>query len=773
MLERITEIQGIGLLHDANGKPHTWRKATLVYGDNGRGKSTLATIMRSLSTGDASLIAHKKTLDGKWPPKVTVHFANGHQVFFKSGAWSEKRSEVLVFDADFIERNVHSGGTVNTNQRRQLLEFALGEPAVAARAAVENTTSAEKMANEEVQSLALQLSNFHFTSPVLGVHSHLALAQFEKLAAVPNAHEKIASLQAQFNAAGNINAIFAKALPTVLAKPVFDLDGIFTILGLSLKDIHADAERVVKEHLVKLANRDAESWLSQGLRFGDGKMCPFCDQTISNSALIKAYQTHFNASYAELKAMVAALQTEIETRTATSRIDAIAQEIATSAAQASAWTEHVQTDPIAFDSEGAAMSLQKLRDQISVLVKEKQASPTESVGSPDDLSKAQKLWEAVLASIESANVAIRSASDLISDFKGKLAITNTATVQLKIQQIEAAVRRHQPNVVNLFAKLEVARRNAKDAEIAKKSSREKLDALMNTTLSKYEKSINALLTKFGASFKIEGMSANFRGGAPRSEYGLKLRGKTVPLEGGPPSFATTLSDGDKRTLAFAFFVASTLVDAKLSTKTVVVDDPMCSLDINRKQHTKTVLKSLHDSAAQLVVLAHDPYFLRDLRETLLKADAATPICLLQLVIAANDYTNFGSLDIDRECESAYIQHHRLLNDFCAGIPSDNRSVAKAVRPMLEGYLHRRFPGLVPRSLLFGQVVIQIRNATSPSPLVHSQNLVIELNAINDYAGQFHHDTNPGGEDKVAIVASELKNFVIRALHLVHRGEALA
>ena len=93
--------------------------------------------------------------------------------------------------------------------------------------------------------------------------------------------------------------------------------------------------------------------------------------------------------------------------------------------------------------------------------------------------------------------------------------------------------------------------------------------------------------------------------------------------------------------------------------------------------------------------------------------------------------------------------------------------------MLEGYLHRRFPGLVPKALLFGQVVLHIKDAISPSPLVHAQGLVVELNEINDYAGQFHHDTNPGGADTVAVVSSELKTFVTRALHVVHKGEAHA
>ena len=164
-------------------------------------------------------------------------------------------------------------------------------------------------------------------------------------------------------------------------------------------------------------------------------------------------------------------------------------------------------------------------------------------------------------------------------------------------------------------------------------------------------------------------------------------------------------------MAFAFFVASTLADSKLSTRVIVIDDPMCSLDLNRKHHTRSVLKKLHAKAEQLIVLAHDPYFLRDLRDALRKEDAGTSISMFQLALAANDYTGFSTLEIDKECESAYFQHHRLLNEFVAGSNPDAKAVAKAIRPMLEGYLHRRFPSLVPKSLMFGQVATLLALST--------------------------------------------------------------
>ncbi len=87
--------------------------------------------------------------------------------------------------------------------------------------------------------------------------------------------------------------------------------------------------------------------------------------------------------------------------------------------------------------------------------------------------------------------------------------------------------------------------------------------------------------------------------------------------------------------------------------------------------------------------------------------------------------------------------------------------------MLEGYLHRRFPGLIPKSLMFGQVVALIRDAPPSSPLTYAQNLVATLIEINEYAGQFHHDDPSAAQ--IAIVSSELKTIVDKALGLVHRG----
>jgi wobble nucleotide-excising tRNase len=761
MLERIEVIEGIGLLHAANGKPFTCLNTTLVYADNGRGKSTLATIFRSLSTGDVSLIANRSTVDGTLPAKVVLQFTGGHKVTFSGGAWSEQRPELLVFDTDFIERNVYSGSAISTGHRKNLLEFALGEPAVAARAAVDKATAVAKTAAESVQAIVGQLS---------GYHAGLPLVNFEKLAHLPDADARLAALQKRMAAAANVAGILAKPLPKQVPEPTFDIASLFEGLGTSLKDVHTDAEQIVKQHVQKLGGKNVEDWLSQGQQLGAGDACPYCGQGTTDNDLIRAYQTHFNAAYAALKRRVAALHDAVVSGSGPAVIDTYSQGIVTANAQIAAWNEQVQTNSIEFIDSDARSSLVEFQAFVLALVRDKQVSPDEAIGTVADLGKATSLWEKVLAPMQSANQKVKDAAAAIETYKGHLAAINVQQLQEEAQQLEASKRRHDPVVVGLLGQLATLRANQATADGIKKAEREKLDALMAATLEQYEKTINQLLKHFGASFSIKGMAANFRGSGPRTEYRLVLRGKEVSLEGVPPSFATTLSEGDKRTLAFAFFIASTLADAKLASRTVVVDDPMCSLDLNRKHHTRLVLKNLRAKAEQLIVLAHDMYFLRDLRDAIRKDNSATPITALQLAHAANNYSDFKVFDVDKECESAYSRHHRLLNEYTEGKGPDSRMVAKSIRPMLEGYLHRRFLGLVPKSFMFGQVVVLIRDAVAPSPLCHAKDIVAELNEINNYAGQFHHD-NPNA-DTAVVVAAELKTYVERSLHLVHSGAAL-
>jgi uncharacterized protein YhaN len=63
MINRILQIKNVGKFVNFSSKGDIeFRKMTLVFGENGRGKTMLAAILRSLGTGDPTSLL-KRTLD--------------------------------------------------------------------------------------------------------------------------------------------------------------------------------------------------------------------------------------------------------------------------------------------------------------------------------------------------------------------------------------------------------------------------------------------------------------------------------------------------------------------------------------------------------------------------------------------------------------------------------------------------------------------------------------------------------------------------------------
>jgi wobble nucleotide-excising tRNase len=237
-----------------------------------------------------------------------------------------------------------------------------------------------------------------------------------------------------------------------------------------------------------------------------------------------------------------------------------------------------------------------------------------------------------------------------------------------------------------------------------------------------------------------------------------------------PCFGTTLSEGDKRTLAFAFFMARLETDAAIGEKVVVFDDPVCSLDRSRKYQTVSLLRRLAPQCCQLIVLSHDPYFLRELRDALADLRPA-PInpgaVMLQRV--QNGYSAFVACDLDDVCCSPYYRHHRLVSEYVDGVSSaDIREVAKAIRPLLEGYYHRRFPQVIPRRKMLGDIIQFADQAVPPAPLANLKPVLPKVKEVNEYARRFHHDANLDA-DTALVVDGELLPFARAALALIHEN----
>lgn len=86
MLQRIISIKGVGRFRNCGAAGDvSFRRYTLIFAENGRGKTTLCAILRSLYTNASALVLGRATLGNQEPPEIQL-LIDGANVAFRGGA---------------------------------------------------------------------------------------------------------------------------------------------------------------------------------------------------------------------------------------------------------------------------------------------------------------------------------------------------------------------------------------------------------------------------------------------------------------------------------------------------------------------------------------------------------------------------------------------------------------------------------------------------------------------------------------------------------------
>lgn len=762
MIEKIVSIKNIGRFRNCSPRGDVaFQKLTLLFAENGRGKTTLCAILRSLQSGQAEFISERKTLGTSEPASVQLRLG-GSNFTFSNNEWSATYPDIVIFDSVFVHDNVYAGDYVDHEHKKNLYRVVVGAQGVQLAKQVETLDGNIREANRDITSKKDAVSRLLPNGSTLD--AYLAWQPIQEIEI--KIQQKNAEIVARQRALNNVTEIQAKGTLSRITLPVFPPD-FLTILSKQLTDITADAEARVREQVAAHGmGSHGETWLSQGVGFVADNHCPFCGQDVDGNDLIAAYRSHFNAAYKSLKQEVAQLSQRITTSIGEAALGTVQQTHSNNATLVEFWKQFAEISLPVFVIEDAKSNYATLREIATELAQQKRQSPTEAVSTNARFDAALGAVTTLQSSIAAYNTAVDSCNALINE--QKLAASQGADInslKRELTDLELNKKRFEPGAVQACQEYQTAVAAKTSLEQQKATAREQLDQHCEQILQEYEASINVYLDQFNAGFTITNSRHRYTGGTPSSHYQILINNNAVDLGDsrtplGSPSFKTALSSGDRSALALAFFLAALKQDSGLQNKIVILDDPFTSQDRFRRTCTQQLIRQFASAARQVVVLSHDPHFLRLIWD----GYSAPDIKVLQLR-RSGDSTVFSEWDIDTETQSTYMKNYSTLLQFYREQSGAPLSAARSIRPFLEGMLRAHFPGRFQSNEWLGDFIAKIRSADDADGLSHAKADLPEIEAINDYSKKYHHEQNPNA-DSERISEDELHGFVKRTLRLV-------
>lgn len=762
MIERFQLLRNVGQFDSVvAGAQLALTPMTLIYAENGRGKTTLAAILRSLSKNEPALVEDRHRLGAAHRPHVVLS-VNGAQVVYQNAGWTAPQPDIAVFDDVFVAANVCSGIEIETQHRQNLHELILGAQGVTLNSALQQHVAAIEQHNRELRAKEAAIPAAQRAG--LSVDAFCALPPDNDIdASIQEAERKLAAAQAA-------DAIRQREAFLPLALPGFDVEAIGAILSRRLPDLQAEAAALVRDHLRRLG-RGGETWVSEGVtrvaaasQGQAGEVCPFCAQDLAGSPLIRHYEAYFSEAYNGLKSAI--IETGQNTSAAHSgEIQAAFERAVRVAVQKREfWRGFMDVPEIDLDTAAIVRSWTAARDAVLAVLRAKAAAPLEAIALPPEALAAVEVFAREAQAVAAVSETLTARNGQIALVKEQAAAANAAALTSDLARLRAVAARHAAPL-NAACDAYVAEKDAKAAtEGLREAARAALDQYRTAVFPAYEQAINAYLGRFNAGFRLGAVgSINTRAGSSAS-YSVVINNVAVGLiANGGPSFRTTLSAGDRNTLALAFFFASLEQDPALADKIVVIDDPMTSLDEHRSLTTIEEMRGLVGRVRQVIVLSHSKPFLCALWEG---ANTQTRSALRINRDGAG--STLAAWDVHQDSITEHDRRHALVGAYIQAADAANeRAVAQALRPILEKYLRIAYPAEFPPGTMLGPFIGMSRQRLGQANQIMTAPDIDELDRLRSYANCFHHDSNPAWQT-VAINDQELTGFAERTLRFTRR-----
>lgn len=757
MLSKIV-IRNVGVLK-AFDTPNSPRldKLTLIYGRNGRGKSTLTSVLRAARDGEAGTVLGRQSLgNGGAAPKVALTSSTG-SIIFDNGKWNAKSAPIEVFDTAFITDNVYAGELIDLTHDRGLFSVIIGSDGVRLARHLDRFNILARTCAAALKVAETALAN--------DLPSDLSKDEFAALGRNPDYGKRLDAAQRTLRSVQQGDKIAAlKGLET-LQIPLLP-DDLAAVLASTVVNIDTSARERLLRHFKRFAfDRKGEAWLSYGMDHIHDDACPFCGRDeVDAESMITLYSQIFGETYKTHLANITSAAASLDIGWGEDARTLIARGIAANGEAAAKWAEYVPLPVELPDVSKLSEHIADAHQGAKALLDKKRSSPLDVVEATEELAAIGQSCAEIGKFVDQYNAAVEMINETTKKVAAGTAISESAAM-LACNDAKKRMARHDPGVQLRVAAYYRAHRRDDRARKIRNKVQKALKSANEGAAEHYHQRVNHYLARFGASFTISKITNSMQGNAGQADYGLRIKGESVARGRGRqadsiPTFRNTLSAGDKTTLALAFFLAKLDQDVGLVRKTVVIDDPLSSHDSHRRRETVNAIRDLCTQCMQVLVLSHDEFLLRDVE----RRCAGTPCTALQIDFSDGDkWSSVSPADLEQICRA---EHVRLVEEIIAF--SDNRTgdpnhIVHNIRRVLETHYRRSYMAYFARNRNLGEIVRDIAVAGPSHPCYRD---LSRLDNCNDATCDKHH-----GEDAFVVVkqgvnADELQIIASDALELI-------
>lgn len=792
MINKVENLVSIGKFrnYQATGQVN-FKKLTLIYGDNGGGKTTLTSVFRSLTTNNPEIIRSRISTNHSAAQAAQISQLGTPNVFHTFGAngWTNQFPDIEIFDIHFVNDNIYSGFDFNDEHRKQLHQFVIGAQGVAIQNQIEQnkiakTNSRQTQTNIETQ-LIQQVGN-NLTNELINTFLNIPAAQANGIdQQITNAETALVN--------ANANTIIQTLQPlssiTKITTGVDFTSLIEDLQSTSLTIQNAALETLFAQHCEDLSANTltgSENWLQRGFAYVESKQlryepnitCPFCKRDIDiNSDILKAYVSKFNADFNALVQRLKAHLLSLQNFNLEAAIQAINNINQTNIARITSWTPHLPNtikSPV-FNIIDNEANLRTEFQNIIESVQQKMENPTVA-GATTPATVFQTSGQTINAKIESYNKTVEIYNTAITTFRSS--IKTVATAQLEVDRLKRIKKRFETPIDTLCNQLTTEKQTLRALETAYTQLSQQQQAEVNAFFINYQTQINHYLGNvFRTHFRIDNVvHVAPRGRATQSQIGYKLTidGNDISFIPNQPFNAKEcLSEGDKSTIALAFFLSKLDIDPNKQSKILIFDDPLSSLDTNRRAYTIGIIRALFQQLKQVVVLSHNEYFLHEIGKDIRPDQKCTLRITEDFVAKAS---KIEICDLDELVKIEYFKHIERLEAFRSN-PDINLkdSVLGWLRNVLEAHLRFKFYKEI-RSMTGQQTFGRLITFLNQFPVTFRDNanridIILKLNLINGVSWKSHHgDPNPDytalGMNPNTITVAELDNLIQDTLQLI-------